>query len=310
MTIADRPTRARWALLLALALALPAVAGAQDKLPGVGWDLFPNQPDPYETGQFDADAYVARYGQQPAQQQHWPGMVAEMFFANERALRAACLAGAIGDRDRYNCQPTTTEQLDLAYSTRRPYLITGVPGERIFYSAGSFYCMWWYNQGPDPGRTPQNPIPVSRSDKPAGLFDEPPSIGWSCPVYYVNTPPAVEPPPACVENATTVCLNGGRFKVEATWRTPQGQTGPGRANRLTEDTTSFWFFEDTNVEMIVKVLNACVVNQRYWVFAGGLTNVEVQLKVTDTATGEFQTYVNPQGRAFQPIQDTEAFPGC
>ena len=47
-----------------------------------------------------------------------------------------------------------------------------------------------------------------------------------------------------------------------------------------------------------------------WVFAGGLTSVRVELRVTDTQKGQTRTYVNPQGAAFQPIQDTSAFSTC
>jgi len=63
-------------------------------------------------------------------------------------------------------------------------------------------------------------------------------------------------------------------------------------------------------EMVVKVLNACALNSRYWTFAGGLTDVNVILTVTDTQTGAIQTYTNPQGTPFQPIQDTNAFATC
>jgi len=51
-------------------------------------------------------------------------------------------------------------------------------------------------------------------------------------------------------------------------------------------------------------------NQRYWVFAAGLTNVGGTLTVTDTISGTAKTYVNPQGNAFQPILDTKAFATC
>jgi hypothetical protein len=64
------------------------------------------------------------------------------------------------------------------------------------------------------------------------------------------------------------------------------------------------------VEAVVKVLNACTFNQKFWVFAGGLTNVQVTLTVTDTKTGTVRIYNNPQGAAFQPIQDTSAFATC
>ena len=37
-----------------------------------------------------------------------------------------------------------------------------------------------------------------------------------------------------------------------------------------------WFFQAENVEAVVKVLNGCGINDRYWVFAGGLTDVKVR----------------------------------
>jgi Leucine-rich repeat (LRR) protein len=114
----------------------------------------------------------------------------------------------------------------------------------------------------------------------------------------------------CVPGANTLCLSGGRFKVQAGWRTREGQTGAGRAVTLTGDTGYFWFFNESNIEMVIKVLDACGVNQRFWVFAGGLTDVQIDITVTDTRTGDVKTYRNPQGTAFQPIQDTEAFGTC
>lgn len=113
----------------------------------------------------------------------------------------------------------------------------------------------------------------------------------------------------CRPAPTRLCLSGGRFVVTATWETPQGQSGVGNAIPLTADTGFFWFFNPENVEVVVKVLNACS-RGRYWVFAGGLTNVEVELRVEDTLTGEVRTYTNPQRTAFQPIQDTGAFATC
>ena len=57
-------------------------------------------------------------------------------------------------------------------------------------------------------------------------------------------------------------------------------------------------------------MNACGVNTHYWVFAAGLTNVKATLTVVDTQNGTVQQYVNPQGTAFAPIQDTSAFATC
>ena len=114
----------------------------------------------------------------------------------------------------------------------------------------------------------------------------------------------------CTPSATALCLNQGRFRVEATFQTPQGQSGQAQAVGLTEDTGYLWFFSATNVELVVKVLNACSFTSRYWVFAGGLTNVRTVITVTDTQTNAVKTYTNPQGIAFLPIQDVNAFATC
>jgi len=118
--------------------------------------------------------------------------------------------------------------------------------------------------------------------------------------------PTAEP---CRDGLGAVCLVDDRFEVTARWRTPQGTEGAGQAVSLTSDTGYFWFFNADNVELIVKVLDACSFADRFWVFAGGLTNVEVELTVLDTVTQASKTYLNPLGTPFVPIQDTDAF-GC
>ena len=105
----------------------------------------------------------------------------------------------------------------------------------------------------------------------------------------------------------SLCVNDARFRVVAHWRTPNGATGIGTPVQLTGDTGTFWFFDKKNVEAVVKVLDGCAVNNRYWVFAGGLTNVFVRLDVTDTRSGATKSYTNPLGKPFAPIQDTAAF---
>ena len=114
----------------------------------------------------------------------------------------------------------------------------------------------------------------------------------------------------CTPNATTLCLNNSRYRVTATFATTAGQSGNGMAVPETTDTGMFWFFSANNIEVILKVVNGCALNSRYWVFAGGLTNVAVTITVTDTSNGTTRTYTNPQGVAFQPIQDTNAFATC
>lgn len=114
----------------------------------------------------------------------------------------------------------------------------------------------------------------------------------------------------CTPGPSTLCLgSGGRFKVEATFDTGS-QQGQAQMVKLTEETGYFWFFNSANVEAVVKVLNACGLNNNFWVFAGGLTDVRAQITVTDTKTGTAKTYTNPRGTPFQPIQDTSALATC
>jgi hypothetical protein len=114
----------------------------------------------------------------------------------------------------------------------------------------------------------------------------------------------------CVPSPTAACLYN-RFKVEITYdATPNNGTGP--ANVVLESTASvkFTFFDPTNIEMILKVLNACSPPfNNWWVFAGGLTNVGVAIKVTDTTTSAVKNYGSAKGQLFQTFADTSAF-GC
>lgn len=118
--------------------------------------------------------------------------------------------------------------------------------------------------------------------------------------------------PACIPDDQTLCLQNGRFEVTATWEDFDGNIGPGRANQVSGDTGELWFFEPNNGEILVKVLNGCVVEgfDSFWVFAAGLTNVGVTLTVTDTETSEQRVYENETGTPFQPILDTQAFDTC
>jgi hypothetical protein len=123
---------------------------------------------------------------------------------------------------------------------------------------------------------------------------------------------AAHPYAGCQPSATAACLNQGRFRVEARWGDYLGQTGSGLASELTDETVTFTFFSPTNIEIVVKVLNACSVDlgHHFWVFAAGLTNVDVTIRVTDTLTGEVVERRSPLATPFAPILDTGAFATC
>jgi hypothetical protein len=101
---------------------------------------------------------------------------------------------------------------------------------------------------------------------------------------------------SCFPTATHLCLNGARFQVEADWALPGGIAGKGQAVPLTGDTGAFWFFDNSNLELMIKVLDGRAVNGHFWVYYGALSDVEYQITVTDTVTGVREIYVNPAGR--------------
>ncbi len=123
-------------------------------------------------------------------------------------------------------------------------------------------------------------------------------------------PAGALPPALCVPAEGVLCLDE-RFQVTVDWTDHRGESGTGRALPLASDTGAFWFFDDGNLELMVKILDGCDSPwNSYWVFAGGLTDVAVQLEVEDRLTGVRRTYPNPLGQRFQPIQDTAAFSTC
>ena len=115
----------------------------------------------------------------------------------------------------------------------------------------------------------------------------------------------------CTTTETRLCLDHNRFEVEVQWLDFGGQSGHGTvAPQGSADSGIFWFFDGDNLEMLVKVLDGCSLNDHFWVFAAATTNVGYTLRVIDTFTGEEQEFVNPLGVASPAITDTTAFATC
>ena len=118
---------------------------------------------------------------------------------------------------------------------------------------------------------------------------------------------------ACIPGSNSLCLNDDRFRVSAFFdnpNSPEPLFAPAEGEEVRTDSGLFTFFNEQNIELVVKVLDGCSVNDRYWVFAAGLTNVETVINVCDTETGMSNQYVNPQLTDFAPILATDAFDTC
>ena len=96
----------------------------------------------------------------------------------------------------------------------------------------------------------------------------------------------------CALDAGQLCL-GGRFRVAVTFTDPRtGVPAAGQALPLTGDTGAFWFFDAGNLELVVKMLDGRPVNDHFWWFYSGLSDLDYTIAVTDTATGGQRTYHN------------------
>jgi hypothetical protein len=115
--------------------------------------------------------------------------------------------------------------------------------------------------------------------------------------------------PDCLADANSLCLLGGRFRVRVAWESERA-SGLGTAVPLSDRSALFWFFEPSNVEVLVKMIDACDGFGRFWFFASATTNLGLTLTVTDTSTEESITYRNALGQAALPILDTTSFIRC
>ena len=116
----------------------------------------------------------------------------------------------------------------------------------------------------------------------------------------------------CATETNALCLTGNRFRVTATYHDHLGRDGVGVAAPLTSESGTFWFFSPDNVELILKVVDACSHPDfhNFWVFASGLTDVQVHLEVVDTWTGATWERDTALGEPFPPALDTAAFDTC
>ncbi len=157
---------------------------------------------------------------------------------------------------------------------------------------------------------------------PPGTFEHEQVLGaldagdYLVELYYADQRVADEvlsvlPAGSCVAGETTLCLSGGRFRVEATWTMPWGQSGPARAVSGGDGSGMFWFRNPDYLELVVKVIDVCSwTRPSFWVFIGGATTAGVSIEVTDTATGQVNEYVSPVGQPFESIYQIGAFLDC
>ena len=113
------------------------------------------------------------------------------------------------------------------------------------------------------------------------------------------------------EDGTIHGFRNGRFLIWANWTDFASNTGAGTFVPMgSSDSGLIWFFAPTNFEVLIKILDACSFNNRYWVFYAATTSVQFTIYVYDYDADVLKTYSNDLGVSAQAITDTNAFATC
>ncbi|MGZ8796351.1 MAG: hypothetical protein ACXW2F_03320 [Thermoanaerobaculia bacterium] len=117
-------------------------------------------------------------------------------------------------------------------------------------------------------------------------------------------------PSTCTPSDTKLCLGQRRFAVTVSWNDGGAQGGQGRTLPYTDATGFFWFSSNDNLEILLKVLDACSFDKHFWVFGAAATTLAYDISVVDTRTGATKVYHHDNGTPATAIADTKAFSTC
>lgn len=95
----------------------------------------------------------------------------------------------------------------------------------------------------------------------------------------------------CVENSSTMCLIGGRYRVTSQWTNQYAGGAVSTLNKttLTDATGAFWLSDGSTYEYVIRI-NTATNNGRAWVAILTFTDVEFSVLVEDLFGGQSKTY--------------------
>jgi hypothetical protein len=151
-----------------------------------------------------------------------------------------------------------------------------------------------------------------------GVLGETDAVGGDDPTRITSGAPLVGSG-NCVRGPQTACLLDGRFEVKVNmWNFANPpvlfpgviQLYGGQSSE-TDKSASFYSFENGNVEVFVKMVDACTAaSHAFWLFAAGATTAETEILVRDTEAEEIYRIFNPRNLLFETVADTQAFLTC
>ena len=137
------------------------------------------------------------------------------------------------------------------------------------------------------------------TDQPA-IVSAPAEPGGACPATST-----------CTADATHLCLTGNRFRVSVQWTNYNtGVTAAAHATPFVDESGFFYFQDPANIEIMVKVHDACAGYGHFWFFSAATTNVGYTITVVDTKSGQTETYSNPAHVLSAANTDQASFGNC
>jgi hypothetical protein len=121
-------------------------------------------------------------------------------------------------------------------------------------------------------------------------------------------------PTSCGSSTTSALCLQTRFQITTKWRTnptPGTRTdGDGHVVVFGPDSGIFWFFNSNNWEVMVKAINACGLNSRYWIYSAATTDQFYRMEIFDFKGLKSKIYFNYPGAPAPALTDSSAFATC
>ncbi len=154
----------------------------------------------------------------------------------------------------------------------------------------------------------------SAAEGSSGVGDLEPVSLSAVPLDVTNVAESEESAGQCSATGSRLCLLEDRFAVEVKFIDPNISdpevdpegTATVASSLGTANTGFFWFFNQENIELAVKVLDGRGINGKFWLLYGALSDVEYEITVTDTVMDEVKIYRNEAGSICGEV-DTGAF---
>lgn len=121
---------------------------------------------------------------------------------------------------------------------------------------------------------------------------------------------------ACTPSPTRLCLLGGRFAATLNWDDGSGWktalVATPRADGSTSASGLFRFYESdpSNWEVLLKMVDGCRTNGRFWVLVSAATGFGWRLEVVDQESSLGRAWFHPLDGRASGVADFEAFSSC